>query len=87
MLEAHLTRTDRDLFTASGNVEAVRLDQLRDHFSAEEARMFGIDRPYDRDLEPVPVLRRLFDGFAAGMATTFLFTGVGLLGIPIGAFA
>ena len=87
MLEGQLNRTDRDMFTASGKAETIRLDQLRDHFSAEEARMFGIDRPYDREVEAVPALRRLLDGFAATMATTLLFAGVGLLGVPSGAFA
>jgi hypothetical protein len=87
MIEGQLIRTDKDLFTAAERAEPVRLDQLRQHFSPEEARMFGIDRPYDRDIEPVPPLRRILDGLAATMATTLLFAGVGLLGIPSGAFA
>ena len=87
MLEGQLIRTDSDMFTTPAAAEPIRLEQLRDHFSAEEAQMFGIDRPYDRDGEPVPALRRLLDGFAATMATTLLFAGVGLLGVPSGAFA
>lgn len=87
MLEGQLIRTDRDMFTTPAGAEPIRLEQLRDHFSPEEAQMFGIDRPYDRDVKPVPTIRRLLDGFAATMATTLLFAGVGLLGVPSGAFA
>jgi hypothetical protein len=87
MLEGQLIRTDRDMFAAPDGAQPVRLEQLRELFSPEEAKVFGIDRPYDRDIEPVTPMRRLLDGFAATMATTFLFAGVGLLGIPSGAFA
>jgi hypothetical protein len=87
MLEGQFVRTDRDMFTAPGAPDPIRLHQLRDHFSPEESQMFGIDRPYDRDIESVPALRRALDGLAATMATTLLFAGVGLLGIPSGAFA
>ena len=87
MIEGQLIRTDRDMFAAPAGAAPVRLEQLREHFSPEEAQLFGIDRPYDRDIEPVPALRRFLDGLAATMATTFLFAGVGLLGIPTGAFA
>ena len=87
MLEGQMIRTDRDMFAAPAGAEPIRIEQLRDHFSAEEAQMFGIDRPYDREVEAVPALRRLLDGFAATLATTLLFAGVGLLGVPSGAFA
>jgi hypothetical protein len=87
MIEGQLIRTDRDMFTTARAPKPVRLDELRELFSPEEAKMFGIDRPYDREIEPVTPIRRLFDGLAATMATTFLFAGVGMLGIPSGAFA
>ena len=87
MLEGQFVRTDRDMFAAPEAADPIRLHQLREHFSPEEAQLFGIDRPYDRDAEPVPALRRALDGLAATMATTLLFAGVGLLGTPSGAFA
>jgi len=87
MLEAQMIRTDRDMFTATETDDPIRLDQLREHFSPQEARMFGIDRPYDRDGGGEPVIVRLSRRLAATMVSTYLFAGVGLLGISSGAFA
>lgn len=88
MLEGQFIRTDRDLFVDPSATDfGDRLEQLRDHFSPEEAEMFGIDRPYDDRVEARPAARPLLSGLAASMATVLLFTGVGLLGLPAGAFA
>lgn len=87
MLEAQMIRTDRDMFTAPETPDPIRVDQLREHFSPEEAQMFGIDQPYDRDGDAEPVIVRLSRRLAATMVSTYLFAGVGLLGISSGAFA
>ena len=87
MLEAQLIRTDSDMFTTTETADPIRVDQLREHFSPKEARMFGIDQPYDRDAQPETVFVRLSRRLAATMVSTYLFAGVGLLGISSGAFA
>ena len=87
MLEAQMIRTDRDMFTTTQAADPIRVDRLREHFSPKEARMFGIDRPYDREAEAEPLFVRLSRRLAATMVSTYLFAGVGLLGISSGPFA
>ena len=85
MLEGQFIRTDRDLFVAPSS--ASRIEQLRDHFSPQEVTMFGIGQPYEGRYEDRPEVNPLLSGIAASVATTLLFTGVGLLSLPPGALA
>ena len=86
MIETQLVRRSEDLFvTLTPPRTQVRAEQLREHFTAEEARLFGIDSSYDRAEAGAFARNSLIGAFAAVATTATLFLTVGFLatlGLP-----
>jgi hypothetical protein len=91
MIETQLTRRSEDLFaTLSPTTAQDRAEQLRQVFTAREARLFGIEQPYESDEARQFVANSLLSGLTAVVATTFLFVAVGYLatlGLPDPGYA
>ena len=84
MIDGNAMRRDTDVSVAytSATTEQ-RAEQLKQHLSPVDARLYGIDEAYGRSDARGPLVR----GLGAALASATLFLSVGALALPAAAFA